>query len=151
MGRMWVEFTDHEPSGHVVTRRWVPDDERPEGWTFPVSGHMDPPSPRVAGKGYPRIHLETGGTTLLFVSTAEMIEMAKVLERPIVDPETSQQTWYRKLPSRLKSKHGKTRTAALLRKAAAAYVAQLPAIAQIRSPIPASDGSSAPFRAEIRL
>lgn len=150
-GRMWVEFWDSRPHTFVAPARWERDEERPEGWTYPVSGHWEPPLAPVAGKGYPLIHLEAGEATLVFGSTAEMISMAEVLERPIVDPVTSQERWYRKLPSTLKSKHGRIRTAALLRRAVAAYVAQLPEIARSPSRIPDGKGSTPTFRAEIRL
>lgn len=148
---MWVVFEPapwvgivglHQPRTVMVTKRVA---------AILPPGQWDPPLEGVPGKGWPRICLEAEGIVLEFVSTAEMLEMADVLDRPVLDPATSNRRWYRKLPASLKSKHGRTRTAHLLRRAASAYARQLPAIARTPSLLPDPNRRGEAFRVEIRL
>jgi hypothetical protein len=105
----------------------------------------------VPGKGFARIFVEVDGFVFEFVSTLEMAEAARVLEQTLVDRETSQRRWYRKLPAKMKSKQVRRRAAAAIRKAAAAYESQLPALAKQPSAVPQASGDTLVVSAELRL
>ena len=128
MKRAWVEFT-----------------------TTPSRGHMgSPPSTPVPGMGFPQIFVEFENITFEFITAAEMVEAADILDRGLVDRVTSQQRWYRKLPASVKGKHARGRAAANLRKAAKAYEVQVSEWLKKPSPI-APDAGGRPFRADVRL
>lgn len=122
-----------------------------QGWRELPPEEWDPPIRPVPGLGYPRIFVEFDDFVFEFISTVEMLESASVLEQRLVNPETSQHRWYRKIPVRVKGKHSRNRAAALLRKVAAAYEAQLPALSRPPAPVANQDGVGRGYQAEIRL
>jgi hypothetical protein len=105
----------------------------------------------VPGKGFARIFVELDGFVFEFVSTLEMAEAASVLDQTLVDRETSQRRWYRKLPGKMKSKHVRGRAAAAIRNAAAAYESQFPALARRPSAVPQASGDTRVISAELPL
>ncbi len=142
MPRIWVEFHQGARRGLIGTHRWWSGEFGTRGMSALPPEEWNPPIRPIPGKGYPTIHVEAGDVVLEFISPLEMLDMAEVLERPNIDPETSERRWYRKLPARLKSSHARRRTAALLRKAAAAYEAHADEIARIPTALPGSAGAS---------
>lgn len=152
MARMWVEFSERPQRGLVGSHRWWSGRPGTKGWSALPPDRWSPPVHSVAGKGYPQIYLETGRTVLQFISTIEMLDMAEVLDRQLIDQATSSRRWYRKLPAELKAKHRRHRTASLLRRAALAYEREPPAIASARAG-QRDPGSSTPSKvtSQIRL
>ena len=150
--RAWVEFSWSLQPGYVGSHRWWSGEvgagggqalDEPKTW--------EPPVEPVPGKGYARIFVEVDGFVFQFISTLEMAEAASVLERNLVDRETSQRRWYRKLPAKVKAKHTRARAANAIREAAAAYESQLPELAKLPSPVPQASGYAPAFRADLRL
>lgn len=121
------------------------------GWRVLPPEEWEPPIRPVPGLGYPRIFVEFDGFVFEFISTIEMLESASVLEQRLVNRETGQHRWYRKIPASVKGKHSRNRAAALLRKAAAAYDTQLPDLVRLPAPVPIQAGVEPGVRAEIRL
>jgi hypothetical protein len=151
MKRAWVEFTPKATPGYIGSHRWWSGEIGRRGWQTLDPRSWEPPVRPVPGKGYARIYVEVDGFVFEFVSTLEMVEAASVLERSLVDRETSQRRWYRKLPAMMKAKHMRGRAASLIRKAAAAYESQLPELAKLPSPVPQGSGEGPVVRAELRL
>lgn len=145
MKRAWVEFRPHAAPGYVGSHRWWSGEHAlpPEEW--------DPPVRPVPGKGYPRIFVEFDGFVFEFISTIEMVEAARVLEQSLVDRDTSQHRWYRKLPASMKAKHARGRAAAAIRSASAAYESQLALLTKTASPIPNRLGWAPVYRADLQL
>ncbi len=151
MKRAWVEFRPNATPGYIGSHRWWSGEIGHRGWRSLPPGDWDPPVRPVPGKGYPRIFVELDGFVFEFISTIEMLEAASVLERNLVDPVTSQQRWYRKLPAPMKAKHARSRAAAAIRRASAAYESQLASLSRMPSPIPKRSGAGPISRADLRL
>ena len=135
MKRAWIEFHPDAWRGLVGVHGPF-SGEPPERW--------DPPIRPVAGRGYPRIHIEFDGFEFLFVSTVEIDHVATVLESTLVDPVTSQERWYRDLPAAVKGKHSRAKASAFLRRVAKACDEQQPEWSKLAP----HDG---PSRVDLRL
>jgi hypothetical protein len=139
MKRAWVEFGPEASRGFLDLHQW----SRPDGprrWITLPPEEWEPPIRPVPGKGYPRIFVELDNFVFEFISTREMLYAATVLEQRLVDPDTAKQRWYVRLPASIKAQRTRGRAAALLRKVAAAYEAQLPEILKEPSPVPQQRG-----------
>jgi len=151
MKRAWVEFRPQATLGYVGSHRWWSEEEGDRGHRELPPEDWDPPIRPVPGLGYPRIFVEFDGFVFEFISTVEILDSASVLQQRLVDPQTSQRRWYRKIPVSVKGKHSRDRAAALLREVAAAYEAQLPALLKLAIPVPQAGGAGSCYKVDIRL
>jgi hypothetical protein len=103
--RAWVEFHSSLAPGYVGSHRHTSEEIAGRGRQLRDPRSWDPPVHPVPGKGYTRIFVELDGFVFEFISTLEMAEAASVLGAALVDRETSQHRWYRKLPAKMKAKH----------------------------------------------
>jgi hypothetical protein len=151
MKRAWVEFRSSASPGYIGSHRRTSEEIGGRGIQLREPRSWEPPVHPVPGKGYARIFVEVDGFVFEFISTLEMNEAASVLERTLVDRDTSQHRWYRTLPPRVKAKNMRGVAASVIRKAAAAYESQLPELVKLPSAVPQASGYAPVSRAELRL